>query len=99
MLFPVSETHFFTLIALGVNFLFLPMIFLDEVKEAGNYQSFSIYLVFYDMYICVPSDFIDENFTNYFFELMLGRSRLHTNQKLVSLFFSVVEKPFFRLLF
>ena len=75
------------------------MIFLDEVKEAGNYQSFSIYLVFYDMYICVPSYFIDENFTNYFVELMPGRSRLHTNQKLVSLFFSVVEKPFFRLLF
>ena len=68
------------------------MIFLDEVKEAGNYQSFSIYLVFYDMYICVPSYFIDENFTNYFVELMPGRSRLHTNQKLVSLFFSVVEK-------
>ena len=79
--------------------LFLAMIFLDEVKEAGNYQSFSIYLVFYDMYICVPSYFIDENFTNYFVELMPGRSRLHTNQKLVSLFFSVVEKPFFRLLF
>ena len=75
------------------------MIFLDEVKEAGNYQSFSTYLVFYDMYICVPSYFIGENFTNYFVELMPGRSRLHTNQKLVSLLFSVVEKPFFRLLF
>ena len=63
--------------------LFLAMIFLDEVKEAGDYQSFAIYLVFYDMYICVPSYFIDENFTISFVELMPGRSRLHTNQKLV----------------
>ena len=30
---------------------------------------------------------------------MASRSRLHTNQKLISLFFSVVEKPFFLLLF
>ena len=40
-----------------------------------------------------------KNFTIYFVELMRGRSRLHTNQKLVFLFFSVVEKPFFSLLF
>ena len=59
------------------------MIFLDEIKEDGNHQSFSVYLVFYDMYICVPSYFIDENFTISFVELMPGRSRLHTNQKLV----------------
>ena len=63
--------------------LFLAMIFLDEIKEDGNHQSFSVYLVFYDMYICVPSYFIDENFTISFVELMPGRSRLHTNQKLV----------------
>ena len=30
---------------------------------------------------------------------MASRSRLHTKQKLISLFFSVVEKPFFLLLF
>ena len=75
------------------------MIFSDEIKEAGNHQGFSIYLVFYDMYICVPSFFIDENFTISFVELMPGRSRLHANQKLVFLFFSVAEKPFFFLLF
>ena len=34
-----------------------------------------------------------------FVELMPGRSCLHTNQKLVFLFFSVAEKPFFFLLF
>ena len=32
-------------------------------------------------------------------ELMPGRSRLHSNQKLVSLFFSVAEKTIFPLLF
>ena len=79
--------------------LFLAMIFLDEIKEVGNHQSFSIYLVLCDIYICVPSYFNDENFTIYFVELMPGRSRLHTSQKLVFLFFSVVEKPFFFLLF
>ena len=87
---------------MGVNFwnyLVFGNDFLDEIEEDGNHQSFSVYLVFYDMYICVPSYFIDENFTISFVELMPGRSRLHTNQKLVFLFFSVVEKPFFSLLF
>ena len=51
------------------------------------------------MYICVPSYFDDKNFMIHFVELMPGRSCLHTNQKLVFLFFSVVEKPFFSLLF
>ena len=41
----------------------------------------------------------DKNFTISFLELMASRSRLHANQKLVSLFSSVVEKPFFLLLF
>ena len=46
--------------------LFLATIFLDETKEVGNHQSFSIYLVVYDMYICVPSYFNDEKFHNLF---------------------------------
>ena len=53
---------------MGVNFwnyLVFGNDFLDEIKEDGNHQSFSVYLVFYDMYICVPSYFIDENF-NFF---------------------------------
>ena len=68
---------------MGVNFSNYPVFgddFLIEIKEVGNHQSFFIYLVFYDMYICVPSYFSDENFTIYFVELMRGRSRLRTNQ-------------------
>ena len=61
--------------------------------------SFLLYMVVYDMYICVPSFFNEKNFTISFVELMPGRSRLHTNQELVSLFFSVDEKTFSPLLF
>ena len=44
-----------------------------------HHEGVSIYLVVYDMYICVPSYFNNKMFTIYFVEL-LGRSRLHTNQ-------------------
>ena len=63
-----------------------------------HHEGVSIYLVVYDMYICVPSYFNNKMFTIYFVEL-LGRSRLHINQKLVSLFFNVVEMPFSPYLF
>ena len=63
-----------------------------------HHEGGSIYLVVYDMYICVPSYFNNKMFTIYFVEL-LGRSRLHINQKLVSLFFNVVEMPFSPYLF
>ena len=127
ILFPVSETHFFTLSKLNETFqlgpsfttisiralkssVFNSLAFITAMScwyvdvphfvraNTRHHEGVSIYLVVYDMYICVPSYFNNKMFTIYFVEL-LGRSRLHTNQKLVSLFFNVVEMPFFPLPF